>query len=110
MSIIVNCLLTTLFFVMVIDIARFMDSVKYGIWKWVLGKRGNWENIELKPFDCSLCSSFWANVIYLFYVDHLTILNVTVVMFFSVLTPIFQDLIWTIRDLLGKIISIMNKL
>lgn len=43
-----------------VDCTDFMDSVKRQIGIWT-----GWEPRRLKPFDCSLCASFWGGVIFI---------------------------------------------
>ena len=43
-----------------IDVAGFVESVKQGLTRW-LGVRVR----SLKPFDCSLCSTWWCCLLWL---------------------------------------------
>lgn len=43
-----------------IDCTDFWHSVKRGLGIWT-----GWTPQRLRPFDCSLCASFWAGVLYI---------------------------------------------
>ena len=86
--------------VIIVDISGFIDSIKAFVGK-VLGIN----NVNLKPLDCSFCLNFWVSLIYLAITNQLSITAVMVALLLSTMTPVIQDLIYLIRDLLGKIIS-----
>ena len=90
----------TVIVVIIVDISGFIDSIKTFVGK-VLGIN----NVSLKPLDCSLCMNFWASMVYLVITNELSITAVMVTLLLSTMTPVIQDLIYLIRDFLGKIIS-----
>ena len=90
----------TVIVVIIVDISGFIDSIKVFIGK-VLGIN----NVSLKPIDCSFCMNFWTSIAYLLITNQLTITAVMVALLLSTMTPVIQDLIYMIRDLLGKIID-----
>ena len=90
----------TVIVVIIIDISGFIDSIKAFVGK-VLGIN----NVNLKPLDCSFCMNFWASLGYLAITNELSITAVMVTLLLSTMTPVIQDLIYLIRDLIGKIIS-----
>lgn len=102
---IIKLLLITLICTLVVDISGFINSVKTLIAK-VLGCQ--WYQITIKPFDCSLCSSFWSCLIYLLYNNSLTLEYLFVTLLFAALTPIFKELFYTISDLLLKILKLLQ--
>lgn len=53
-----------------IDCTDFIDSIKGALGRWL---RLNPERITLKPFDCSLCSSWWACLLYCALTGHFTL-------------------------------------
>ena len=86
--------------VIIVDISGFIDSIKSFVGK-VLGIN----NVNLKPFDCSFCLNFWVSLGYLLITNELSITAVMFALIMSVMTTVIQDIIYLIRDLLGKIIS-----
>lgn len=97
----INMALIALFWVMVIDIARFMDSIKAGIQRLLDTKR----EIQFKPFDCSLCMSFWTNIAYLICTGAFEIWLMTLALLIAVMTPVMGDAVWGLREFLARIIS-----
>lgn len=49
----------------IVDLSGITGSIKWLLWERVFNKIGNPENIKMKPFDCSLCMTFWVGIIYL---------------------------------------------
>lgn len=95
----------TVIVVIIVDISGFVDSIKVFIGK-VLGIN----NVSLKPFDCSLCMTFWVSMCYLIYTNELNLTTVMVTLLLSVMTPVISDLIYFVRDIFGFIISKISKL
>lgn len=98
-------ILLTYFWVLVLDISGFMENVKSGLQK-ILDTKGT---IRLKPFDCSLCMTWWTGLIYLFCVKELTLLNVVFLLILAVNTRIFLSLHFTIFGIIEKFINILYK-
>ena len=95
----------TVIVVIIVDISGFIDSIKAFVGK-VLGIN----NVKLKPFDCSLCMTFWVSMAYLIYANELSITTLMFSLLISVMTPVIQDLIYLIRDILGFILLKISKL
>ena len=53
-----------------IDCTDFMESIKGALGRWLKVRP---ENITLKPFDCSLCSTWWACLLYCAIAGHFTL-------------------------------------
>ena len=95
----------TVIVVIIVDISGFIDSIKAFVGK-VLGIN----NVSLKPLDCSLCMTFWVSMAYLIYANELSITTLMFSLLISVMTPVIQDLIYLIRDILGSILLKISKL
>lgn len=54
--------------VFVIDISGIIESIKRLLWRIIAGKR-EYQNYRIKPFDCSLCMTFWTISLYSIYND-----------------------------------------
>ena len=89
----------TVIVVIIVDISGFVDSVKT-----LIGKVLHINNVKLKPLDCSLCMTFWVSMAYLIYANELSITTLMFSLLISVMTPVIQDLIYLIRDILGFIL------
>ena len=95
----------TVIVVIVVDISGFIDSIKN-----LVGKVLGINNVKLKPFECSLCMTFWVSMAYLIYANELSITTLMFSLLISVMTPVIQDLIYLIRDILGFILLKISKL
>ena len=90
----------TVIVVIIVDISGFIDSIKN-----LIGKVLHINNVKLKPLDCSFCLNFWVSLIYLLITNELSITAVMVTLLLSTMTTIIKDVIYLIRDLIGKIIN-----
>lgn len=90
----------TVIVVIIVDISGFIDSIKT-----LIGKVLGINNVKLKPLDCSFCLNFWVSMAYLLITNELSITAVMVTLLLSTMTPVIGDLIYLVRDSIGKIIS-----
>lgn len=98
---ITELLIITLIMVFIIDLSGFIDEIETVLSKWLKGK------VRIpKPFSCSLCMSWWTNLIYLLCVGKLTLPYMALIALFAFLTPVFAILFIWIRETLN---SILNK-
>lgn len=94
--------------VCIIDLSGFLGTLKSVLSKTLTrGKISN-SDYQLKPIDCSLCMTFWIGLGYLIIYNQLTLLNITILLLIAVSTPIINDTIRLIQDLITKIINIIN--
>ena len=94
----------TIIVVIIVDISGFIDSIKN-----LIGKVLGINNVKLKPLDCSLCMTFWVSMVYLVIASELSITAVMVALLLSTMTPVIGDLVYLVRDLIGKIINNIRK-
>ena len=94
----------TVIVVIIVDISGFIDSIKTFI-----GKVWGINNVSLKPLECSLCMTFWVSMAYLLITNQLSITAIMVTLLISVMTPVIQDIIYLIRDILGFILLKINE-
>lgn len=99
----VELILIALFWVLVVDIAQFPAEIKRGLFRWLKGKR-EYVDYSLKPFDCSLCLTWWTGLIWIivagFRFDY-----VVLCLGIACFAPIIKDVILLTRDFLGWIID-----
>lgn len=103
-----NMFFITLICVMVIDDSGFIGSVKYALGRFLNVR--NYNDIKLSPFDCSYCSSFWCNVIYLLCIGQFSISNICVSLLFSTFTTQIYQLLRFMQDLINIIINKMYEI
>ena len=92
---ILDLLLITLIIVFIIDISGVIDSIEEALSKWLKGKAK-----VPKPFSCSLCSSWWVGLIYLLCLHQFTLVNISIVALFALLTPVFSTFMVLVRETL----------
>lgn len=97
---ILDLFLITFLCVFVIDISGFIDEVETMLGKWLKGKV-----IIPKPISCSLCMSWWVNLVYLLCVGEFTIPNISIVALFAILTPVLATLIICVREALTTLVQ-----
>lgn len=103
---ILNILLIAIITVIVIDLSGFIQSLESGLSKWL-----RIPNCHIpRPFSCSLCSTTWLSIIYVIIIGKFTILNVTVILLISYMTPIIKDILIFLKDISSQIITILYKL
>ena len=99
-------LLITLAMVMVLDMTDFVQSVKRAIWRWVFGKDGrDYKDFPFKPFECSLCMSWWLGLGYLIIWGEWTLPLTVFQLFLSIMTPVFKDILILVKAFSQKIID-----
>jgi hypothetical protein len=103
--ILLNLLCIQLIWVLILDISGFMDSVKLAISKFLTSRHIAKADYRIKPFDCSLCMTFWTGLIYIICLHQFTIPLLAYILFIAVMTPVTKDFIILIRDLLIKLID-----
>lgn len=95
--------------VYIVDISGAVDSLKTGL-KWIITKgKMTDNNYSLKPFDCSLCCTFWSGLIYLFVIGEFTLPYIAVVCLFSAFSEILKNTILLVEDLFVKLYRIIYK-
>ena len=100
-----NLLFIQLICVLIIDISGFMDSVKWGISKFLTSGKLPTTDYRLRPFDCSLCMCWWSGLIYLICMKEVSLLLLAYVLFLAIMTPVAKDIILLIRDIFIKLIN-----
>lgn len=89
----------------IIDVSGFIDEFKIFAFRFIYGNTVKYREFSIKPFDCSLCATWWCTLIYAFIFDSITIQNIAICGVLSMLAePIGQSLM-LLRDILLKIID-----
>ena len=104
---IIELILIQLIIVFIIDLSGVVDSIKLFISKHLTKNKIVTTNFSIKPFDCSLCSTWWIGLIYLLICHSFTIPYIALVALLSYLTPLSSSILLLIKDL---VIFLVNKL
>lgn len=65
--IIINLLSIVVSIVVVYDIYQLPQKIKVKLHDRLYGKNKPYEPYEIKPFDCSVCTTFWITLFYTIY-------------------------------------------
>lgn len=102
---ILDLYLITLIVVFIIDYSGFIDSLKFAISSLLTKGKIKTTEFRIKPFDCSLCMTFWVGLIYLLITGQFTLFGITIVCIFSALTDTLYNIILLIKDVITYIIN-----
>lgn len=109
MNVIINLVLIAFICVFIVDISGAIDSLKSGLkWLFTRGKMTG-SDYRLKPFDCSLCSTFWCSLIYLLIIGSFELKYVAIVCILCTFCPIIKNTIYLLEDSITKIINVIYK-
>ena len=107
-----NILIISAIIVFIIDGTDFFDRIFKGVWDWIWkGKRVYSEErlpLVFHPFFCSLCAVWWTGLAYLIVTGTLTVPMVGYVALLSFLTPIMKDVMIVVKDLLTKLLDLID--
>ena len=103
-----SLILIQLIVVFIVDISGVVDSFKSLLSRVLTHNRLRGSDYRLKPFDCSLCSTFWCGLAYLIITHSLSLLTLTALCYLSATTPITLSIFNTIYDLFIKILDKIN--
>lgn len=101
---IIDILSITLITVIVTDQLHFWEDLSPYIKSLMTG--GKFKSpIKFKLFECSTCQAHWLCLIYLICTGNFTIINYTLVLIISWMTPIINDLLTLVKTLILKILN-----
>lgn len=89
--VLINVLILTTIVCFIVDVSGIVDSVKRRIWKWLFKDR-EYNEFQLKPFDCSLCLSFWVGLIYIICLGQFNIPMIGYVCLMSLLSGVITKM------------------
>lgn len=105
----IDCLLITICWVIILDQLHFWEDFTSNV-KSILTK-GKFRNpINIKPFNCSVCMSFWTNLIYIIIIGKFSIFMIGYILFLSWSAPVISSILTLLKNLFIKLINtIANK-
>lgn len=102
-----NLLFIAIIVVCIVDISGIMDSIKKLISMiWTNGKIIK-TDFRIKPLDCSFCMNWWIGLIYLICIGQCSLMLIAYILLLSVMTPVIQQFIILVKDLLIKITNVI---
>lgn len=103
---IINLLCMTLTIVFVIDLSGAVDTLKQLISRMLTNNKISSTNFNLKPFDCSLCTTWWMGLIYLLVTGTFTYPMVAFVALLAFLADVFTNILLLLKDGIITLIKI----
>lgn len=102
----INILCLAVVVIYIVDISGITDSIKWALGRWLNIKVG-----RIKPFDCSLCMTWWVGLIYIIAAGEFSIYTLLCVAMVSALSTPIGNIITLMRELLSAgINAIENRL
>lgn len=101
---ILNCYLISVCWVIILDQFHFMDEITSLLSRWMTNGMID-RPFDLKPFSCSLCMSWWTNLIYIIAAGCFSVQMLFTILFISWLTPITNDILTLVKTLILKILN-----
>lgn len=99
-----ECLYIMLICVLVIDQFHFVDEITTIISGWMT-KGQIKKPMNIKPFSCSLCMTFWLSLFYIIFTNQFSILTVLYILLLSYLTTIANQIFTLIKMLITKFLD-----
>lgn len=93
-----------------IDLSGIIQTIKYQIWKHLFKGIGRPEDIRLKPFDCTLCSTWWTGIILMIVTSNFTLINLMLTALVSYFSKHITELLLILNDLFVSIETLINRL
>lgn len=95
----------------VIDVSGFVQSMKRlylrRFWKM---KNPDISSLSWKPFDCSLCSTWWSCLLYIIITGHFTFIYILVAAMLAMVSSNISGFMLCIKDFLAAIECRIQKL
>lgn len=100
----VNLLLVALVVVFIVDLSTFTASWKNALGRWLHIQVGS-----VKPFDCSLCMTWWVCLIYALCVGEFSIILLAYIALLAFMAYPMSQLLLVVRELVFKLINIISE-
>jgi hypothetical protein len=107
--VILNLFIISIIWVLILDLSGFALTIDKTLYKIFYKNRPFREDAHFKPFDCSLCMTWWSCLIYLIVVNALTLPNIAFSLLFAWLTTTEKDIFILLKDIIVKLVEIIYK-
>lgn len=108
----IELLFISLIIVFICDLSGATNDILYPLVRKLLKLNKN-ANIRIKPFDCSLCMTFWSGLIYLLITHTFTLPHIAYVCLLAYLTPHLKGILLYMKEVLifieNKLYNIINE-
>ena len=104
---ILNLFIISIIWVLILDLSGFARTIDKTLYKIFYRGRPYREDAHFKPFDCSLCMSWWTGLLYLLITHTLSIFNIAILLAFAWSTTMEKDIFILIKDLITKLLDLL---
>lgn len=105
-----DLIIITLIIIFIVDISGVIDNIKHLIWKCLHPKIA-YKEFSIKPFDCSLCLTFWIGIVYSLIIGTFSLYTLLFICLLAMLTPELHQILKTLIMSIDKaIIWVQSKL
>lgn len=106
----IDLLFISVIIVFIIDLSGIMPNIKGMISLLLTNGKIRKTDYSIKPFDCSLCMTFWIGLIYTL-IFNPTISYLCFVCLLSFFTEVIKNILYFMKDVINELITKMyNKL
>lgn len=91
--------------VFITDISGIVDYIHKFIWSWLYPNITYKSTWRIKILSCSLCQTFWIGIIYLLIMGIFNLPMLAFVCLIAYFTPVIQEILFLIKDLMIRILS-----
>ena len=106
---ILNLFIISVIWVLILDLSGFALTIDKLLYRIFYKNRPFREDARFKPFDCSLCMTWWTSLIYLLVLNALTLPNIAFSLLFAWLTTTEKDILIFLKDIITKLLDILYK-
>lgn len=89
----------------IVDVSGVIDNIKVAVFRFMYGSKAPYRDFSFKPFDCSLCMTFWSCNLYLLFVGKFTVFTLCLVCMLALFSEVFTYFLFYLKDFLGWIIN-----
>ena len=108
--VILNLFIISVIWVLILDLSGFALTIDKLLYRIFYKNRAFRDDARFKPFDCSLCLTFWSSLIYLIVIHSLTLPYIALSLLFAWGTTIEKDVLIFIKDLITKLLDTLYTL
>ena len=106
--ILLNLFIISVIWVLILDLCGFARTIDKTLYKIFYPKRPFREDAHFKPWDCSLCLTFWSSLIYLIAIHSLTLPNIAFSLLFAWLTTTEKDIFIMVTKLIDLLYTLFK--
>ncbi|MCC8185935.1 MAG: hypothetical protein LIP08_00080 [Bacteroides sp.] len=104
MNLLKDLIMITILVVFIIDLSGAILSMKMCIWR-VLKGTATYRPISLKPLDCSLCSTWWACIIFLILTSQLSVKTLMYAALLAFYAENIGYILIAVKDIVGAAVD-----